>query len=366
MLNLESVVTPITLTFLIIAIGFCLGRIRVRCISLDLAGVLITAVAGGYLMVICGSDSDLIAEMQSSMKLLSSLGTALFVSVIGISTGYSFDSKCKNAGFAAFTGALMVVCAFVVARIILMLDSQANYSQLLGVLCGALTTTPGLSSVCELDSVLPEQAVLGYGSAYLFGVVFTVLFVQIIPRGTDKQSVVPMSFDDNRGKGVGAEWLLQICVAVIAGYLLGNFRVPILNVSLGSTGGILCAGMIVGLLVQTSFPDRCMPKHGVEMIRSLGLVLFFVGAGVPAGIRLNEGIELRMILYGIVLTIVPILVGWLVCKIVPMKNSPISIIAGGMTSTPAIGVLIQKNKEVSLEQYSFAYTGALLTIVVLL
>lgn len=42
-----------------------------------------------------------------------------------------------------------------------------------------------------------------------------------------------------------------------------------------------------------------------------------------------------------------------------------SIVCGGMTSTPAIGVLMRKNKSrVDITAYSIAYVGALFAMVV--
>jgi len=41
------------------------------------------------------------------------------------------------------------------------------------------------------------------------------------------------------------------------------------------------------------------------------------------------------------------------------------IVAGGMTSTPAIGLLAKTgNSQVDMSAYSFAYLGALLTITI--
>ena len=65
------------------------------------------------------------------------------------------------------------------------------------------------------------------------------------------------------------------------------------------------------------------------------------------------------------MTLIPIMVGVILCKAVDREIPVESIIAGGMTSTPAIGVLMQKQGCVHLGGYSMAYVGALLTIIIL-
>ncbi len=172
---------PITIAFLVIAIGLCIGKIKVCGVSLDLAAVLIVAVAVGYLFSLTNGVA-VTEQLNSYMKMFFTLGTSLFVSVIGITAGYSLNIKSNGKLFSAVVGMLMIVSAFVGMWIISRIDIGISYSNLSGVLCGALTTTPGLSAVCEKSGIVPEEASLGYGSAYLFGVIFTVLTVQIITR----------------------------------------------------------------------------------------------------------------------------------------------------------------------------------------
>ena len=54
--------------------------------------------------------------------------------------------------------------------------------------------------------------------------------------------------------------------------------------------------------------------------------------------------------------------GWLVCKI--LRLDIFSLMAGAMTSTPALGVLVNKGYAVDLTAYSISYIGALLTMTV--
>ena len=52
-----------------------------------------------------------------------------------------------------------------------------------GLLAGSLTSTPAFSATKEAVAAQYQDAVtVGYGIAYLFGVIGVVLFVQLMPR----------------------------------------------------------------------------------------------------------------------------------------------------------------------------------------
>ena len=179
-----SLLSPISIAFIVIIIGYYLGRIKIFKVSLGLSGVLIVAVFTGLLFAIITPWRDVadMDEYQSYMKFFSAFGTALFASSIGISTGGSIDFRKWKDMKAIIVGSLMVVSAFITMKIIFMVDKNITLSKLLGSLCGALTTTPGLSAACELKNMVSEEITLGYGCTYLFGVVATVLFVQITTK----------------------------------------------------------------------------------------------------------------------------------------------------------------------------------------
>ena len=358
---LQNLLSPIPLAFLIIIIGYFLGRIKCFGISLDLSGVLIVAVITGWLFMKVDLLQALIdiEECNNNMKYFSSFGTALFISSIGISSGTLFNMKKKKDIKAMLIGSLMTVSAFAAMKIIAALDREISFSKLLGSLCGALTTTPGLSSACELETVSANDAVLGYGCTYLFGVVATVLYVQV----ATKSSVVVDRADaalNNKNKSA-LSGLIQIGCAVIFGRIIGS--VKIFGFSLGGSGGMLCAGMLVGVIIKKFFADRVLTSTSLTPFRNAGLTLFFVGNGIPAGMQLSGQLDVKTLIYGIFMTIIPITVGASLYKLLFKDKYTAATVAGGMTSTPAIGILLQKNSSVDLNKYSAAYIGSLLTIV---
>lgn len=362
----ENLLSPIPLAFAVIIIGYYLGKIKFFGISLDLSGVLIVAVLVGRIISTVASPSSIVnvIEYESNMKIFSSFGTALFVSSIGLSTGGILDFCNKKDMNAIIIGFLMVSSSFATMKIISVVDTNISESILLGVLCGALTTTPGLSAACELENVVLKDIVLGYGCAYLFGVITTVLFVQVVSK---KSSCIPN--EENNGDELfenkcALHGLIQIgCVAVL-GRTLGNME--IVGFSLGVSGGTLCAGILVGMIVKRMNPIKSLTTKMLTPFRNMGLIFFFVGNGISAGMQLTDGVELKMIFYGLLLTIVPIISGMCFCKFFFKDKSAATTIAGGMTSTPAIGVLVDKYNNISLDKYSLAYFGALMAIVILI
>ena len=363
---MSNLLSPLSVFFIVIIFGYLIGKIKFAKISLDLSGVLIAAVLMGWSLSVIASHSVMInlKEYEANMKFFSSLGTALFVSSIGLSTGgvVNFRNRCDMKSIAI--GSLMVCSAFIVMRLIGILDSNIPDSKLLGILCGALTTTPGLSVACELKSVISEEAVLGYGCAYLFGVTATVIFVQIVGNSSN------FTLEEDKMVGNNCEYkhalsgLIQIGCTVVLGRLLGS--VEIMNFSLASSGGMLCSGIVVGVIVKKLFSTKSLTTKMLTPFRDMGLVLFFVGNGIPAGMQLTDGVELNMIFYGVLMTIAPIISGTVLYRFFFKDRLPATVIAGGMTSTPAIGILAEKHNNISLNKYALAYFGALITIVILI
>ena len=94
--------------------------------------------------------------------------------------------------------------------------------------------------------------------------------------------------------------------------------------------------------------------------------MFFVGNGFVSGQRLNNNLDVKWLMYGSVVAISSIFVGYIFCRLFLSDNKlhRMFIVSGGMTSTPALGVLSKKiDNNQYLSSYSIAYLGALLTIV---
>lgn len=197
-MNASSVVI---LFFTAVAAGYLLGKVRIGGITPGSSGVLIVSVIIGAAISAFGSGTG---EAAGSFSLLSSLGTALFVSCIGLSAGSSFSLGEKRRGIMCFligAGTTLVAFLFILAisRVF-----ETDRSVLLGILCGALTTTPALSALSGIEGVSQPLASAGYGAAYLFGVTVTVAAVQIADRAGKrslmKRSTTETASEENRTK----------------------------------------------------------------------------------------------------------------------------------------------------------------------
>lgn len=357
--------SPISIVFLVFIVGYYLGKIKVFGISFDLAGVLIVAVGVGWVLTVIGPIKDMLSlsDLQTDMKLFSSFGTALFVSSMGITAGCTINSNGGKGLKAALIGSLMMVSAFILMKFIFSLDANISFSKLLGAWCGALTTTPGLSAVSELQILVEQETILGYSATYLFGVVFTVLFAQIVTRENKDMITNESTLEKTVSFKSSLRVLMLISFTVLFGRVIGV--IEILNFSLGDSGGMLFAGISFGLIVRKFDSWTTIDKKLLDLFRNFGLVLFFAGKGIPAGVQLAFGFELKIVLYGALMTITPIFIGWFLCKLMFKDESAVTTVVGGMTSTPAMGVVIQKNPNIQMNRYSSAYIGALITIIFL-
>ena len=148
--------------------------------------------------------------------------------------------------------------------------------------------------------------------------------------------------------------------------MIGSVKIPGINFSLGTAGGTLVSGLLFGHFGHIGAVDLSVNKTNLNLFRELGLLFFLIGQGVPGGINFVSNLKVEYFLYGIVLTTLPMLVGFLLAKFVFKLSifNNLGSITGGMTSTPALGALISTagTDEVA-SAYAATYPVALVCIV---
>jgi len=359
---LTILLSPLNLLFFMIIAGFAIGRIRMKGISLGIAGILFASILVGFLMnlMISEGNGEIIANAQSTLKTFSKLGTSLFVSVIGLQTGFSIKSNSKSSVMAFAIGSLMSASGVMVMLLISELDQTISYPSLLGILCGALTSTPGLSSVCELLENSSEKVVLGYGCTYLLGVIFVVFFAQSFSQ----RKVDSKAKAEHDMKSKIYPELILICLTALLGNILGNIKIAALRLSFGTTAGTLLIGLVVGYVFSKRSKRILISCQCLNAFRNLGLALFFTGTGFSTGIQ-SVTFDIKAVLYGMLITLTSIGCGWALCKLIRRKY-PLHqgfIIAGGMTSSPAYGSISFETNDFTINIFSFAYFGALISLI---
>ena len=421
-LQISGVTAVIFSAFLIATLGYLLGKITIKGVNLGTAGVFLVAILAGVIFAIPAlvevdflnnfyllSDKEKIAELSlkyitdkqmlkvignstSNMEVygtIADIGLILFVTSVGFIAGPSFFKNLRaNAKSYVTLGVIIILSGVLVAVVFALLPGiSAEYS--IGVLSGALTSTPAFSAAKEVAS---DEALvaLGHAVAYPFGVVGVVLFVQLMPKflkaNREEEIAKMQSINTGAKKVEQEEKLLEIDefglavfgVAVVLGLILGKLTLTIsgLKFSLGSTGGPLIMALILGHFGKVGKISLKIPEKTLKVFREFGLVLFLIGAGVEGGVSLLEKINagtfsgltiLWGFIAGVIMTIVPMIIGFIFAKKVlklPLFNN-LGSITGGMTSTPALGTLVQVSGTDDVAgAYASTYPVALVLIVI--
>ena len=384
---LASMLGIVFVAFMIATIGYLLGAIEIKGISLGTAGVLLAALIYGVIVskhpeLYMGESYIVLFDdaIKAKFSLISSIGTALFVTSVGLIAGPKFFRNFNKATMSfVYMGVIVIAIGSAITLAFIILDKNLEPGMAVGLMTGALTSTPGLSAAKEVAAGAEDLVTAGYGIAYLYGVLGVVFFVQIMPK------ILKVDMDEERAKLVAVNaqaassfkqkvrkiepfGFFPFFFAIAIGCILGAFKIPGINFSLGNSGGCLVAGLIVGHFGHLGGIDLRIEKNTLNFMRELGLVLFLIGAGVPGGVNFVNSVRISYFIYGIVMTTVPMLIGYfLATKVfkIDLLNS-LGSITGGMTSTPALGALIATagTDEVA-GAYAATYPVALVCVVIM-
>lgn len=398
--SLKPDVYVLLMAFIICVIGYAIGSVKVKGISLGTAGVFLFSLLFGYLCTLPGLQNVPILKnffmadgkdaKIASFKFISTIGLILFVTSVGSIAGPKFfrDLK-KNAKTYVPMGALIIVIGAVITALFAMIPTIGP-AYATGLMSGALTSTPAYSAAKEAAGEAANLVTLGQAIAYPFGVIGVVLFVQIMPKilkvnmteerrrigagsasaaggDVDADAAADAVSEDVEEKKPGKK-LIQLDsfgfaafgLAIVLGILLGSIKIPLSangyakgapTFSLSTTGGPLIMSLILGHFGRIGRISLKTDTNVLKCFREFGLMLFLLGAGTEGGVMLVQEIGkseagAMIVVYGFLagaaITIIPMVVGYLfarfICKL-PLLNN-LGSITGGMTSTPALGTLI--------------------------
>ena len=324
---------------LTMTIGYLLGRVKVKGLSLGTSGILLAALVLGHFGFVVSPD-------------IKNIGLACFVTAVGIIAGPTFFENFKK-------GALQYI------------------------FLGFLTIGIG-AAVClaaALEATGDPIASVGYGIAYPFGVLGVVLFVQVLPTllKTDVRGEVAElegigGAVERRHGGIAVENLgiFSFAIALAVGVWLGGVKIPLgqgATFSLGVSGGPLLTGLLVGHFGHIGPISLETKKSTMETLRELGLAWFLLGAGTEAGQGFVEVVKEQgfvLFIYGALMTLIPMLAVFLIAKKLMKMGTmnTLGSICGGMTSTPALGSLIAvAGSDAVAAAYAATYPIALVCVV---
>ena len=411
--NILNVSAFFVTLFVIVALGYLLGRITIKGVNLGTAGVFLMAILIGFLCTLIPEDLPIIGSfhlqseildkvnkvvVQSASKnlpyfksVLQNVGLVLFVGSVGFIAGPKFfRDLAKNFKTYILMGVLIILSGTLVAVAFAFLTSP-EFSA--GVLSGALTSTPGYSAALEVAGELEGLVTLGHAIAYPFGVIGVVLFVQLMPKflkADMKYERSLLTADILESREIKTEkklikcddfGLMPLALAIVCGLLLGAVKIPLTGegyngacFSLGTTGGVLIMCLVFGHFGRIGKLSLEVPAQSAKVLRELGLMLFLIGAGVDGGVSLVSQVQQAgggmIVVWGLVggaiMTITPMVVGFFLGKKVlklPLLNN-LGSITGGMTSTPALGTLVNTAETDDVAgAYASTYPIALVLIV---
>ena len=171
---------PLLLLFVVSAIGYWVGSIRVRGTSLGVAAVLFVGLGVGAL------DKDLMVP-----EIVIYLGLSIFVYTIGLSSGPGFFATFKRSGFRdiLFVVGMLIVSAAITVGLFYLFNLDAATAA--GLFAGSTTNTPALAGLLDLIqrtassqdlSSIAQNAVVGYSLSYPMGVLGVMLMISLMQK----------------------------------------------------------------------------------------------------------------------------------------------------------------------------------------
>ena len=338
--------------FVITTLGYMLGKVTIKGVSLGTAGVFLVAIAFGMLCSIKGLQDvpvlgsfflDSTSTVTKYYKsVVSNVGLVMFVASVGFIAGPNFFKDLKRNFKTYILMGVIIIFTGALVAVILSLTTPYGSEFWSGVLSGALTSTPGYSAAIEaakLKGTSDTLVTVGHAIAYPFGVIGVVLFVQLLPKflkadmnhersllkvnvstenavetteiaeesatieeSAQNETVVAEEENNKKSKPKKAKKLIEVdpfgftpfAIAVVFGLILGGIKIPLpggANFSLGTTGGVLIMTLLFGHFGKLGNLSLQIPAQTTKVLKELGLMLFLIGAGVEGGVGLISAVS---------------------------------------------------------------------------
>lgn len=165
----------------VVAVGVLLGKIKFFGVSLGVTFVLFAGIVCGHF----GFTGN-----TQILNFVQDFGLILFVFCIGLQVGPSFFTSFKKGGVSMNVIAVGVVLLNIAVAVGLYyaLGGRIELPMMVGILCGAVTNTPGLGAANEALSQFSydgPQIAMGYACAYplgVLGIIGSIILVRLLCR----------------------------------------------------------------------------------------------------------------------------------------------------------------------------------------
>lgn len=335
----------IFMIFIALTIGYLFGRISFFGLKFGTSGVLIIALILGHF----------------GMKvptIIGSIGLVLFLSCVGLSAGPSFISNLKSNffGFLATSISVLLPTGIIIFFVVKFLDIPIDLA--LGISAGALTCTASLAALIEATS--STIASVGYGLAYVFGIISIVMFVQIVPKflkinkvEENNKLITPQlskrlsDLKNLKLVVIDGSGVFVVVFTIAVGVILGSIKIPLGSgyFSLGNAGGAIIAGILISILGKIGNINLQAPKTTLIPLRDIGISLFLLENGAEAGSGFIETLSkygIKLFIIGVIMSLSSIFAAYIVSKIIfkmPLFAA-LGATTGAMTSAPSLNALI--------------------------
>lgn len=177
-----TVVQSLITVMLAIGTGVFLGRLKLGKISFGVSGVMFMGLILGHL----GYRINI-----QILDFIRDFGLILFVYGIGLQVGPSFFSSFKNEGLKFNILAVSGVILSGVITYLLFNFTGLSIENLVGIMSGSVTNTPGLgaakNTIEELAATMPNRTfddpAIGYAITYplgVFGIIATIIIAKVL------------------------------------------------------------------------------------------------------------------------------------------------------------------------------------------
>ena len=247
--------SPVLALFLVIALGYGLGAVRVAGVSFGVGAVLFIGLAIGAM-----------APKSVPPALVSSLGLIMFLYGIGVQYGQHFVTGLTSR--AGLRANLLAAAAILVTIGLVLVSVHAfgiRMTVASGLFAGAGTSTSALAAaqeqvVASLAVAVPEaeravlrsEPAIGYSIAYPLGVIVPILLFQWAYRRWQPEVTEP----DTGGK-------LQVAELAITGPQAGRM---LAEISRELPPGVVIAAVRVGGVNQLPRPDLILTENDAVLV----------------------------------------------------------------------------------------------------
>ncbi|MBQ6688909.1 MAG: hypothetical protein IJN02_06690 [Bacteroidales bacterium] len=352
---------------IVIALGRILGKTKIYGISFGATWVLFVGIIFGHYGLTI--DHELI-------HFLKEFGLVLFVYSIGLQVGPGFFSSFRSGGVALNSLAVFVIVSGVITVIGIHFLFDVPATTITGIMSGAVTNTPGLGAAQQayFDTTgnTATDMAQGYAVAYPLGVIGCILSFVLIRIMLYRISGVHSNIaSHNKVETKGSFQnnpdqpnLIPIFIGIALGCILGSIPITFPGipqpVKLGLAGGPLIVSILISHFGPRFHVITYTTPSANLMIREIGISLFLACVGLEAGDgfidTLVRGDGMKWILYGALITVIPVLAGGLAGRYILKldMNTLTGVLSGACTNPPALAYASEQDSESDKTSVAYA------------